>query len=483
MRFILAEGLEPGMILGRDIISPVHSLMLRKGVVLTADYIAYVRNKGYLGAYVVDSLSEDINVEDPISFSTLTNGIKAVESADIEGLMLSARQIVADIADMEDLSIDMFDLRSFDDYTYHHSVNVSVYSVAVGMYMGLSEEELLQLSQAGICHDLGKQKVPIDIINKPGALTDDEYAEIKKHPKYSYDMLEDHSEISAAVRQAVVLHHENENGSGYPFGKDGSELSLFTKILHAVDVFDALITRRPYKDPYTPVEAFEYLIGGKGILFNAKVVEAMQKVIPAYPLGTEVILSIGERALVTAHTSDPLRPIVRLMSNSRILDLSAPANAAIEISQERIAGTDNTGAVEKLNESRQAVKEAVPDVMIVDDSIVSLQHTQTILSDENYHVIPLQSGLAAVNYIRKNGAPDLIIMDVEMPNIDGVKTAASIRNMGYKDVPVIFLTAKNSKEIVLKCKEVNAKDYIIKPVRPAYLRARVAIALDESLER
>ncbi|MBQ4293918.1 MAG: response regulator, partial [Lachnospiraceae bacterium] len=96
---------------------------------------------------------------------------------------------------------------------------------------------------------------------------------------------------------------------------------------------------------------------------------------------------------------------------------------------------------------------------------------------------PLQSGSAAANYIRKNGVPDLIIMDIEMPGMDGVKTAAAIRAMGHKNLPMIFLTAKNDKETVLKCREVRAKDYIIKPVRPAYLRARVAIALDETLDR
>jgi CheY-like chemotaxis protein len=106
-----------------------------------------------------------------------------------------------------------------------------------------------------------------------------------------------------------------------------------------------------------------------------------------------------------------------------------------------------------------------------------------ILSDEDYHIIPLQSGLAAVNYIKKNGAPDLLIMDIEMPRMDGVKTVASIRNMGHTDLPVIFLTAKNNRETVLRCREVNAKDYIIKPVIPAYLKTRVAVALDASLER
>ena len=483
MRFLLSQELEPGMILGRDIVSPGHSFMLKKGVALTSDYISYLRSRGYLGAYITDSDSEDINVEDPISFSTLTEGITAVQNCDMEELMMSARQIVADLSKMKQLSIDIFDLRSFDDYTYHHSVNVAVYAVAVAMYMGLPEEELVQMSQAGICHDLGKQRIDIDIINKPDKLTDEEYAEIKKHPQYSYNIIKDNIELAAPVKQAVICHHENENGSGYPFGKEGSEVSLLTKILHAVDVYDALITRRRYKEPCAPVEAFEYLIGGEGILFNEEVVEAMRKVIPAYPLGTEVKLSTGEKALVVAHTDDPLRPIVRLFHDKCIINLNKDINADIEIVSEHFASTDNTGAVERLNEDRQAVKAKPLDIMLVDDSLLSLQQTEGALSEDNYHLIPLQSGLAAINYIKKNGAPDLVIMDIEMPTMDGVTAVSTIRNMGYDDLPIIFLTSKNTREMVLKCRTVNAKDYIIKPVRPAYLRARVAIALDASLER
>ena len=311
MRFIATSMLEPGMLLGRDIVSPSKSFMLKKGVELTADYISYLSEKGYLGAYIAEPGTLDIEVEGPITLETLSEGIKAVEKADIGGLMSSAKKIVHDITSLNRLSIDLIDLRSFDDYTYRHSINVAIYAVAVAKYMGMSDEDLVHMAEAGICHDLGKQRIPIEIINKPDRLTDEEFAEIKRHPRYSYEMIADKYEIPSIVRQAVLCHHENENGSGYPLGKTGDELSLFAKILHAVDVYDALISRRVYKDPYTPVEAFEYIIGGKGILFNEEVVDAMRMVIPTYPIATDVHLSTGEQAVVVGHTNNPLRPIVR----------------------------------------------------------------------------------------------------------------------------------------------------------------------------
>lgn len=484
MRFLPSNALEPGMVLGRDIVSSSHSFMLKKGVELTEEYIIYLREKGYLGAYIVDEFSKDIVVEEPISQDTLMAGIKAVENSDIEGLIGSAQEIVSDISGLEQLSIDMLDLRSFDDYTYHHSVNVAVYAVAVGKYMGLSEKELIQLSQAGICHDLGKQKIPIEIINKPARLTDEEFAEIKKHPKYSYDILYANSEISAIVRQAVICHHENENGTGYPFGKAGNQLPLMAKILHGVDVFDALTSKRPYKDPYSPADAFEYLIGGKNIQFNAEVVDAMRKVIPTYPLGMEVCLSTGEVAVVVEHNVDPLRPSLRIKDTGAFLNLALPENESIFIAASGFLTLDYVGAVENLNEKRLGVnKTRKPNVMLVDDSIISLQQTQAALPKDEYNIIALQSGLAAINYITAKGAPDLVIMDIEMPMLNGIAAASHLRSMGFTDLPIIFLTAKGDMETVLKCKTVKAKEYIIKPVLPTYLRERVALTLDSTIDR
>ena len=214
MRFLPTCALEPGMIVGRDIVSSAYNIMLKKGVALTKDYIMHLADKGYLGAYIVDEYSLDINPEEAIPQDVLINGIKAVENCDVSQLMTSAKSIVASVSKMEHLSIEIVDLRSFDDYTFHHSVNVAVYAVAIGKYMGMSDDELNLLCQAGLCHDLGKQKISLSFLNKPDRLTDEEYAEVKKHSQYSYDILYNNPEVPALVRQAVLCHHVNENGSG-----------------------------------------------------------------------------------------------------------------------------------------------------------------------------------------------------------------------------------------------------------------------------
>lgn len=483
MRFIPAEALEPGMILGRDIINSSRTFMLKKGVTLIDEYIKYLNEKGYLGAYILESGFEDILPEEPVSQETIVAGIQAVEDNNIDKIVDLAKGIVAEISSIDQISIDIVDLRSFDDYTYHHSVNVAVYAVAVGSFMGLSSDELIDLCQAGLCHDLGKQKIPLEILNKPERLTNEEFEIIKSHPKASYDMIYNNSEISAVVRQAVICHHENENGSGYPFGKDGSQLPLLAKIIHAVDVYDALTSKRPYKDPYSPADAYDYLCGGKNILFNAEVIDAMRSVIPTYPTGIEVQLSDETTAIVVKQTEDPQRPVVRLKESLETIDLSDADNIGLIIISSGYYTLDYAGAVEELNEKRQRVREQSFNVMIVDDSPLNLQQTCAILSCERYHVIPVQSGIAAFNFIKAKGEPDLIIMDIEMPILSGISTATKIRDLGFKELPIIFLTSKCDRETVLECKKVNAVDYIVKPVRATYLKERVEHALGVRSDR
>ena len=482
MRFIRTSNLEPGMILARDIISRNSAFLLKRGVTLNAKYISYLDVKGDIGAYIDDPDAADIELEDSISNYTREEGIEAVENGDIERVITTAQQMVAEISSRKQINLDILDLRSYDDYTYHHSVNVAVYATAIGKAMGLSELQLVQLCQAGLCHDLGKQAIPEEILNKPGRLTDEELEKVRNHPKASYDIIYDNQEITAPVRQAVLTHHENENGSGYPKGLDGNQLNIISKIVHVADVYDALISKRPYKGPYSPADAMEYLMGGKSILFNEEVVDAMSKVIPSYPTATEVILSDDRHAIVVRQTSDPTRPIVKILETKEYINLSQEGRN-LTIVASGILEPDYSREVEKLNDARHNVREKKPTVMLVDDSLMNLQQTSQALTPDGYEIIALQSGLAALNYIRDKGAPDLIVMDIMMPTVDGIATVSSIRKLGYTDLPVIFLTAKGDRETIMKCILVQAKDYIIKPVRPAYLRGRVARALNESLER
>lgn len=482
MRFIPTHALQPGMIVARDIISRKNAAMLKKGMVISLDHITYLMGHGYMGVYISDSVSDDIHIEETISKETFTEGLEAVADGNIDKMVNVSASIVKEVMSRDSVTVDLLDLRSFDDYTYHHSVNVAVYATVVGRKMGLTEAEIDILSQASICHDLGKMRIPEKILNKPGKLTDAEYKIIKSHPQKSVEILEKNPEISAVVKQAVLLHHENENGSGYPKHKLGSELPLIVKILHAVDVYDALTSKRPYKEPYSPAEAFEYLKGGCDILFNREVVEAMMEAIPAYPPGIDVTLSDGREGIVIEHTVDAMRPRIKVFVDGRIIDLSAPENAGLRIVSCGLMTFDLVSGVESLNEDRNKARAVKKKVMVVDDMVMSAKQTVIALGDD-YEIITCLTGLEAMNYVSAHGCPDLLVVDIEMPNINGFALVKSIKNKGFTDVPVIFLTGRADKETVLKCIKLGAKDYIVKPALPVYLRERVAKALGISAER
>jgi HD-GYP domain-containing protein (c-di-GMP phosphodiesterase class II) len=148
---------------------------------------------------------------------------------------------------------------TYDYYTYTHCVNVGVYTVGLGKEIGLSPKELEQIGAGAILHDLGKSKVDINIVNKPGRLTDEEFAEMKKHPAYGYNILKDQFENDEIILTSVRHHHEKINGAGYPDGIMGDNLSLYARIVAVCDIFDALTTKRSYKPALSTFEALNLM--------------------------------------------------------------------------------------------------------------------------------------------------------------------------------------------------------------------------------
>ena len=166
MRFVAVKSLQPGMVVARDILGPTPAAVLKRGIKLTQNYIDFLDRKGYMGVYISDRFSEDVDIQEIVDQQLVREGLEAVQNRNIGEILSVATGIVADISKEDNISVDLFDLRSYDDYTYHHSVNVGVYCASVGKKMGLSEEEMVYLTTAAICHDLGKSRVAESIIKK-----------------------------------------------------------------------------------------------------------------------------------------------------------------------------------------------------------------------------------------------------------------------------------------------------------------------------
>lgn len=349
MRYISIEKTKPGMILGKEVFDDEGRILLSVNTKLTKEYITRLSIRGYQGVYIEDELSRGIKIEEVISVELRNRGAQAVKDGNIDDLKTIAKDIVSQLLDKDkSISIDIQDLRTYDNYTYKHSVNVAVISTIIGIYLSYDEESLYELCLAALMHDIGKTKIDPAIINKPARLTMAEYRLVQEHARYSYDILDQNWLMPARTKQGVLHHHENEDGTGYPDRLVGDEISPYAKIIHVADVYDALTSKRPYKKPYALSEAIEYLMGGSNVLFDRKAVEAFLEAVPVYAKGIEVTMTNGEKALVVANSSNPLRPIVRLISNGKDIDLNNDKDyISVTIAPHTVVENDFTSVYEK----------------------------------------------------------------------------------------------------------------------------------------
>lgn len=228
--------------------------------------------------------------------------------------------------------INVARLKTRDDYTYMHSVAVCALMVALGRQLGLKGDDLARAGLAGMLHDLGKAVMPLDVLNKPGRLTDEEFAVMRTHPARGHEMLVEGSGAGAVVLDVCLHHHEKIDGSGYPKGLKGDQISLFAKMGAACDVYDAVTSARAYKDPWDPAEALRSMAQWKGH-FDPVVFQSFVKTVGIYPVGSLVRLQSGKLAVVTVQNPESLlAPKVKTFfstkSDMRIepreLDLAAP---------------------------------------------------------------------------------------------------------------------------------------------------------------
>jgi HD-GYP domain-containing protein (c-di-GMP phosphodiesterase class II) len=318
MRYVMIDRSQEGMVLAKSIFDGSGCVLLGSRTVLTEEYIQRLAARGLAGFYVLDELTDDIQIDEVITEQLRNDGVQALKRHNIDATLDVAKKIVEQISNSSTVSLDLIDLRTFDDYTYRHSVNVAVISTIIGMNMSMNQGMLQELCIAAMLHDIGKLLIDPGILNKPGKLTLEEYSMVKQHSTFAYEILQKRMDISSTIRSGVLSHHENEDGTGYPNGLKDKQISKYAKIIHVSDVFDALTSKRPYKMPYARSEAVEYLMGSCSRLFDTSVVRAFLKSVPIYPKGTSVLLSTGQEAVVIENTRNTLRPKVRLLDGQEI---------------------------------------------------------------------------------------------------------------------------------------------------------------------
>ncbi|MDI6600523.1 MAG: HD-GYP domain-containing protein [Thermoanaerobacteraceae bacterium] len=324
MRKILLEHAKEGDMIARNIYSSNGNILLSAGMKLTNKYIERLQELGICDIYIDDEMSKDIIIEDVIGEETRIRArkymaetmemIKLSRTVDAYEAMKVVDSIMDDILSNPDVMVNLTDIRSVNDYTFAHSVNVCVLSLVLGTSLGYNQLRLRELGMGALLHDIGKNMIPNDIINKQGPLTPEEYELVKKHTTYGFEILKENNNISSLAAYVALAHHERYDGTGYPLGKKGEEIHEFARIVSIADVFDAITSNRPYKKRDNPNNAVEYLISMGGHQFDAKLVPKFLERVAIYPVGTTVKLSDSSVGLVVSvNRYMPTRPVVKLL--------------------------------------------------------------------------------------------------------------------------------------------------------------------------
>ncbi|CAJ0693915.1 Cyclic di-GMP phosphodiesterase [Ralstonia mannitolilytica] len=245
-------------------------------------------------------------------------------------------------------------LKTKDRYTFLHSVAVCALMVALGRQLGLSDDEVRDAGLAGLLHDIGKIAIPPEVLNKPGALTAEEFRSVTTHPQAGYDILVGDSNMCGVALDVCLHHHERMDGTGYPHKLAGDGISLFARMGAICDVYDAITSDRPYKKAWEAAYAVQRMVEWRGNHFDPVVFNAFVKSVGIYPVGSLVRLRSGRLAVVMQHTPGALlTPTVKVFfsisSGTRIapevIDLAQTGDQIVSREEPRDWGLTNLDAL------------------------------------------------------------------------------------------------------------------------------------------
>lgn len=325
MRLVGIGKTKPGDILGQSILGNDGCILLREGVALTERYIKKLIEIGVEFIYIKDGNLIDIRPEDPAfvdlkseaakSLTKIFSKIQFNNKVEINDTLLAISDIVEYLIENREINSDyLLELKTFDNYTYIHCLNTCILALFFGVTLGYSKQMLIDLGTGALLHDIGKTKIPLDILNKNGKLTDEEYSIMKKHPEYGYELIKNLNSFNERGKLIVLEHHERIDGRGYPYGLKGDRISKFARIVCISDVYDALVSDRSYRRGFSANEAYEFILAGSGSYFDPELVKLFRNNFSIYPLGVCVRLTNGLEAFVVGHNKGfPDRPTVRVL--------------------------------------------------------------------------------------------------------------------------------------------------------------------------
>src|SRR4030043_156483 len=235
--------------------------------------------------------------------------IKGKQYAEVRKLKRLAQKAVHLVMEDESILLGMATIKNYDEYTFNHSVNVSIYSLAMGKRLGFSMKSLTELGMTALLHDIGKSKIPKEVLNKPSPFDEGEWGMMKRHPLWGVEILlnlKQLGEINPKIVIGIFDHHVRNDFSGYPKLFRKKDVSLFGQIIQIADSYDAMTTPTIYrKVPFTPEQALAMMLKERGIHFDATFLKIFIGLVGIYPIGSLVLLNTHELGIVYKPNPDP----------------------------------------------------------------------------------------------------------------------------------------------------------------------------------
>jgi putative nucleotidyltransferase with HDIG domain len=338
IKLITVDELRPGMFVHKLEVWWIKDKRIRNQMLITDKrQIAWIRNEGILEVWIdVDKSvqapqkppepkkeipqtpffheidqAQAIFTEGKPQVLAMFNEARLGQSLDLNYTLNLVDEIAGSLTREPTALLSMARLKNHDDYTYLHSMAVCGLMISLGKKLGLDEQQQRRVGMGGLLHDVGKAAVPLEILNKPGRLTPEEMAIMRQHPIVGAQMLME-ADADEDLLDITLHHHEKLDGSGYPHGLKGEEISLFSRMAAVCDVYDAVTSDRPYRKGWTPAEAMHNMLSWRGH-FDTKLLQTFVRSIGIYPVGSLVRLASGRVALVVqAGEQSLLKPKVHI---------------------------------------------------------------------------------------------------------------------------------------------------------------------------
>lgn len=326
-KLLRVDKLNVGMILDEDVIDKNTGVVLvSKDIIITQNLIDRLVNSGIEEVYIKkEKILQKIFEEkynEPLTkqYAKIEDGlenifikIKSGEELDPEELLQNMKEFVQEIKNERDILTQIRLLKNKDDYTFNHSIAVSILAISLGKWLNYSNKEIMDLGIAAIFHDLGKLKIGENIINKPGKLTDEEFEIMKNHSLYSSQILLESGRFNEDIISGVLEHHERMDGTGYPNKIEGDKIHRYAKVIAICDIYHALTSRRVYKDKENPLKVADYIRQESFSRLDPYMTQVFLNNISKFYVGNRVVLSTGEIGeIIYIHPQHKTKPIVKV---------------------------------------------------------------------------------------------------------------------------------------------------------------------------